>query len=138
MKKKPITIASRKQKARWLQNWVCQWISTTLDIAWGYEDGKFIQPRIMGQSGTDVILRDEALNSFPFAIECKNSETWSIPDAIRQVKKNTKKPYQKWLLFMKRKEFKNPIVILDAVLFFEIYDQLLENYATHRCEKVEL
>jgi hypothetical protein len=123
MKKKPIKISSGKAKGRRLQNWVCQKISDITGIPWGYEDNKLIQPRIMGQSGVDVVLRDAAQKAFPFSIECKSSETWNIPAAIRQARIN-KKEDTNWLLVMKRKEFQNPVVILDAEMFFTIYSAM--------------
>lgn len=119
MTNKRIKVSSAKAKARWLQNWVCNKISELLDIPWGYEDEKLIQPRIMGQKGVDVILRGKAFDEFPYDIECKSSETWSIPAAIRQARNNTKEG-RNWMLFMKRKEFQNPVVIMDANVFFNL------------------
>ena len=118
-KKNRITRASANSKARWLQNRVCELISRLLNLPWGYEDDKLIQPRIMGQKGVDIILRGEAYERFTFDSECKNCETWSVPAAIRQAKNNTKEG-RNWLVFMKKKEFKNPVVILDAYIFFDL------------------
>lgn len=119
MKRRRITVTSAKGKGRWLQQWACDQVSKLLGISWGYEDDELIQPRIMGQKGVDVILKDEALENFPFSIECKSSEAWAIPAAIRQARRNQKKDTE-WLLIMKRKEFQNPVVIVDANVFFKL------------------
>ena len=125
-KKKRITIASAKDKGRNLQKWVCKKISELLNIEYGYEDEKLIQPRLMGQSGTDVVLHQEALKRFPYSVECKSCEAWSLPSFIRQAKKNTKENTD-WLLVLKRKEFKNPVVVIDANRFFQILEDNKNN-----------
>jgi hypothetical protein len=117
-KKRRIKVSSAKAKGRRLQDWVAEQISKLLDIPWGHDDNSLIEPRLMGQSGTDIILRGEALDKFPLAIECKSSEKWNIPKAIKQVRSNQDKHHVGWLVFLKRKEFKNPIVVMDAEYFF--------------------
>jgi len=114
-----IQVSSAKAKGRNLQKWTCEKISELLDIPWGYEDEKLIQPRLMGQSGTDVVLRGDAFLDFPFDVECKSCEAWSVPAFIRQAKKNTKKG-RNWLLVLKRKDIQKPVVVVDADVFFEI------------------
>lgn len=117
-----ITIAARKAKGRKLQNWVAQQISKLLRIPCGKD--KDIQGREMGQSGTDVKLYGKALKLFPFAVECKWQETWSIPAWIKQAKENQLEGTD-WLLFCKRNREKQ-IVILDAEVFFGLFKNLLE------------
>jgi hypothetical protein len=122
-KKKQIKISSAKAKGRNLQKWVCDKISKLIKLSYGYEDDKLISPRIMGQGGVDVVLRGEALKKFPYSVECKNQESWSIPAYIRQAKKN-KLPNTDWLLILKKKEFQKPVVILEAEKFFEILERI--------------
>jgi len=120
--------SSKKQKGRMLQKWVCEYISKLLNIPWGPEDEKLIQSRPMGQSGVDVVLRGKALKRFPFSIECKNQERWNINEYIKGAVKNQKKGTN-WLLFLCRNNLKsrlglnkkNPLVIMESELFFEIY-----------------
>jgi len=123
--KKRITVASAKAKGRNLQKWACKKISELIGIDCGYEDDMLIQPRIMGQSGVDVVLRGEALKKFPFSVECKSCEAWSLPKYIKQAKKNNIKNTD-WLLILKRKEFKDPVIVMDANRFFEILSKVKE------------
>lgn len=122
-KKKRIKVASAKAKGRNLQKWVCEKIGKLLNLDWGYEDEKLIQPRIMGQAGVDIVLRGEALEKFPFSVECKSSEIWGVPGYIKQAKDNIK-PNTTWLLILKRKEFKDPVVVLDANEFFKLLERV--------------
>ena len=107
-------------KARHLQQWVAAKIEefTGLHVE---RDGD-IESRQMGQSGTDVILRGEALRLFPAAIECGSGESIQWLSKIRQVRENQRKKtaYKFWLVFLKRKEFKTPVVMLDAKTFFDM------------------
>lgn len=116
-----ITIAARKAKGRKLQNWVAEKISKLLRIPWGKD--KDIQGREMGQSGVDVKLYDYLLDKFSFSIECKWQETWSIPAWIRQAKENQLEGTD-WLLVCKKNR-EDPVVVLDARLFFMLCNRLL-------------
>jgi len=122
MIKRRITVQSAKAKGRNLQKLVCKKISELLNIPWGYDDDMLIQPRIMGQSGVDVILRREALEKFPYSIECKSSQRINLLDTIKQVKNNQKKGTD-WLLVLKKKELKTPIVCLDMNTFFDLINK---------------
>lgn len=116
IKKPPIKISSRKDKGRSLQKWVCKILSDLTGIACGKDED--IEPRPMGQSGVDVVLRGDAKNIFPFSIECKNQESWSMHSWIDQAKQN-EKPNTAWLLICKRNQNK-PVAVMDAELFFKI------------------
>ncbi len=121
-KKKPrITVASAKAKGRRLQQWVAKKIS---DIT-GIESGKdcLIESREMGQDGVDVKLYGIAREKFPFSVECKNQETWSILQYIRQAKTNNIKGTD-WILFLKKNGHEE-IAVIDANAFFDIYEQYL-------------
>ena len=122
MTKKRITVKSAKAKGRILQNWVAEKISQLLNIPYGKDE--LISSREMGQSGTDVRLIGKSLELFPFSVECKSTESWQIHEAIKQAKDN-KKDGTDWLLFMKRSR-QEPVVIMDAERFFELYKTYLE------------
>jgi len=117
--KRRIKPSSAKAKGRSLQQWVCQRISDLLGIPWGKDE--LISSREMGQSGTDVRLIGEAQERFPFSVECKNQETWAIPQWIRQAQANQKEGTH-WLLIAKRNRTK-PVVIMDAKAFFNLLKQ---------------
>ena len=68
--------SSAKAKGRRLQQWVCQQIASVTGLPFGKD--MTIASREMGQSGTDVRLVGEARDAFPFSIECKNQETWTV------------------------------------------------------------
>jgi hypothetical protein len=89
----------------------------------GYEWGSNgedcpIESRPMGQSGCDVRMESHVLKEFPFSVECKWQETWSIPAWIKQAEANTL-PGTNWLLFVKKNNSKE-LVVLDARLFFDM------------------
>ena len=119
MAKQRIKHASAKGKGRELQDRVCQMVSDLTGIPWGREDDDLIQPRPGAQKGVDIILHGEALEQFPFSVECKSRESWGLPGFIRQARKNQKDGTD-WLLVLKRKEFKKPIVVMDETTFFNL------------------
>ncbi len=116
MKRKKILPSSAKAKGRALQKWVCQQISDLLGIPWGKDE--LIASREMGQPGVDVRLVGEAQKRFPFSVECKWQESWSIPSWIEQAKANQKDGTD-WLLFTKRSR-EDAVVIMSAALFFKL------------------
>lgn len=119
-KKKPISIASRKAKGRNLQKWTAKKISELLSIPCGKDE--LIASREMGQSGTDVRLIGEALKRFPFSIETKCQETWSMNQFIQQAKANQMDSTD-WLLIVKKNHDK-PVVIMDAESFFNLLERI--------------
>ena len=114
--KRKISISSAKAKGRNLQQWVCKKISELLDIPWGKDE--LIASREMGQPGTDVRLVGEAQERFPFSVECKWQESWSVLAWIKQAQENQKAGTD-WLLIMKKNRIK-PVVVMDAERFFEL------------------
>jgi len=116
MVSKANTVASRKAKSRRLQNWTAEQIAVLLECEWGQDCT--VAPREMGQSGTDVRLVGDAQIQFPYSVECKNQETWSIPAWIRQAKENQKENTD-WLLVCKRNNEK-PVIVMDADAFFRL------------------
>lgn len=113
---------SAKNKGIRLQKYVAQRISEITKIPCGKDLD--IESRQMGQSGIDIILHGKAKKLFPFSIECKYQETWSVPAWIQQAKDNWKKGTD-WLLFL-RKNRHEEIVVLDAEAFFKIYKEYLK------------
>jgi len=108
--------ASAKAKGRRFQQWVARRVANVTGLSYGKD--MHISSREMGQSGTDVRLVGKAAALFPYSIECKNQETWSIHQWIRQAKANEALG-TRWLLFCKRNKDK-PVVVMDAEEFFEI------------------
>ena len=115
-KKKPISIASRKAKARKCQQWAAKKISDLVDMPWGSEE--VIASREMGQTGVDVRLIGDAKHCFPWSIEAKWQETWNVPAAIRQAKDNQMNSTD-WLVVMKKNQH-DYVVVLDGDVFFDL------------------
>jgi hypothetical protein len=121
-KKHRIKVSSAKAKGRACQQYVMGKISELLGIPCGKDE--LIASREMGQSGTDVRLIGEAKKRFPWAVECKWQETWSVPAWIEQAKENQSEGTN-WLLVARRNrsEF---VAILDADIFFDLLKELEE------------
>lgn len=115
------TVSSRKAKGRRFQQMIADKIGELLNLPVGKDE--MIASREMGQSGTDIRLIGPAKELFPFAVECKNQESWSIHNWIQQAKDNEDKDTD-WLLFCKRNRMK-PVVVMDMDVFFEIIKNLL-------------
>jgi len=119
-KKKRISVASAKSKARRLQNWTAEQISNLIGLPWGKDE--MIAPREMGQPGVDVRLVGKAKKMFPFSVECKWQEKWHILSWIKQAKENTYANTD-WMLVVKKNRHE-PIIVLDAEVFFSILDKI--------------
>lgn len=118
---KKIKTSSAKAKGRNLQYWVCCKIADFFHIEFNQqEDECLIHSREMGQHNVDIILRGYVKKQFPFSIECKNQETISIKDWIKQAKTNEQENNY-WMLIFKNKEIKNPVVCLDFETFLKFY-----------------
>ena len=122
-KQRKITRASAKDKGRRLQQTVCQKISELTGLPWGKDEP--IESRPMGQTGVDVRLEMKARELFPFSVECKYQEQWSVPEWIRQASTNEMKDTD-WLLVVKRSH-SPPICIIDLHAFFALLNRLKEN-----------
>lgn len=119
------TAASRKAKGRTFQKQIGKMIADLLGVEFSSKDDALIASRPMGQSGVDIILRGEAAEQFPFAVECKCQESWSVHQWIEQAKYHATKD-RPWLLFAKRNRM-DPVVIMDAKTFFSLMKDYLEN-----------
>jgi len=122
--KRKIKPSQLKRKGRRLQ----KKIAARVSIATGIEAGKdcLIQSREMGQSGCDVRIVGEALERYPFSIECKNQESWSVPKAIEQAKSNLIENTE-WQLFLSKNHY-DPVVVMDAGFWFEHWKKFLFYY----------
>lgn len=112
--------SSCKAKGRRLQQFVAERISKLLNLPWGPDE--LIRSREMGQSGTDISLIGEARDNFPYSIETKNQENWSVHAWIKQAKANCTKDTD-WLLVAKRNR-NAPVVMIDFDVFFNLYNEL--------------
>jgi hypothetical protein len=121
-----MTTAGKKAKGRNFQYWVAKQVANLFNIEFVQSDDLCaIHSREMGQSGSDVFIRDKTLyDLFPYDIECKNTETISVYKYIEQANANTKAG-RHWLVFHKKNR-SHPIVIMDAEYFFELQKELLE------------
>jgi hypothetical protein len=119
-KLKPIKPRSAKNKGARLQKLVCEMISKFTGIPWGSGDDFEIRSREMGLNGVDVVLRGKAREAFPFSIECKNTESFSLAATIKQAMDNTKEG-DDWLIVHNSSKLEKPIVILDMEAFFRHY-----------------
>jgi hypothetical protein len=114
-----ISKKAAKEKGKRLQKWTASKISEFLNIPFGNEDENIIKSRPMGLNGTDVILIGDAKKKFPFSIECKSAESFSLTKTIEQVKKNTK-VNESWLIIYKNKKLTKPVAIVDAELLIQL------------------
>jgi hypothetical protein len=114
-KKKPINVASRKAKGRRLQSQIATKLSKLLGIP--FEKDGDIDVRIMGDSGSDIILRGDAKGFYFDGIEAKNQERIQIWQALEQASQYGKKP----LLFFKRNRSKTYVVMEDKD-FYKLYE----------------
>ncbi len=116
----PQTHRGKVRKGNALQELVCRKISELLHVPWGKDE--LIESRGSSQPGVDIRLLGHVRELFPFSIECKNHETWSIKEYIDQAKAN-KLENTFWMLVLKRAASKkasriDPIVVMDLEEFF--------------------
>lgn len=122
----PIKVRSAKNKGMKLQQQTCQMISDASGIPYvqGSDDSP-IQSRPSGQHGTDVILDKEARKAFPFSIECKKTESFSLPMVIEQAKANQREG-DDWMIIHANSKIKRPVVIMDFEVFLTHYFKMKE------------
>lgn len=115
---KKIKTSSAKGKGRGLQYWVCERIAEMFGTKFVQSDDTcLVHSREMGQHGTDICLRGELYEKFPFDIECKAQESLSIPDWVRQARTNAKGG-RKWLVVFKKQTIGGePLVLMDWSTF---------------------
>lgn len=113
---KAMKTGSAKDKGKRLQKKVADLISQLTGLEVGPDCP--IESRQMGQNGPDIRLDQEARRRFPFTVECKNQENWSVPSGIDQAKANLYKDTD-WLLVLAKNRFR-PVVVLDCEVFFDL------------------
>jgi hypothetical protein len=118
-----IKVRSAKSKGMGFQKWICEQLSTLLNIPFiSGDDESLIASRNSGVNGVDIILRGEAKRKFPFSIEAKNCENLGIVDAVEQAKSNQAAGTD-WMVVHKRKALKEVIVILSWDAFLKIWNK---------------
>lgn len=105
---------SAKAKGRRLQQYVRDQIIEVLGLS---ADDVF--SRSMGSCGTDVFCSPTGRATFPFAAECKNSETLSIYKAWDQALANAQKEELEPLVVYK-KNGRDPLAIVDFNMFLRL------------------
>ncbi|MDD1730487.1 MAG: hypothetical protein LUQ50_15640 [Methanospirillum sp.] len=78
--------SSCKQKGRRFQQTVANIIKAYFDLP----DPDAVSTG-MGQAGMDIQLSSAAREVFPYAVECKNTETLKIWEALKQAEANAQK-----------------------------------------------
>ena len=117
--------SSAKAKGRKLQQWVCKQISRFSGLPWGPDEN--LASREMGQGGWDVRLTGDAREYFPFGVECKNQETWSVEQWATQSERRMVDQGGRlltWLLFLKKNR-RRELVVMDARFFFRLWDEFV-------------
>jgi hypothetical protein len=122
--RKRITVASAKEKGRALQDKVASEIAALLGVPFSKEDDALVSSRPMGQHGTDIILRGKAREVFPFSVECKSTEQFSLADAWDQAVAN-KAGGQHPMVVYKHKNINEPVVIVGWGCFLNIFSYVL-------------
>ena len=112
--------SSKKAKGRSLQNFIAKELCEkevfyrdyriTESSTWLEQDEKHFKPAIMGESGVDIKLSPQAKKIFPYDIECKNQENWSIPTWWKQTVANTEEGRKPLLVIKKNRQ--EPLVVL--------------------------
>ena len=107
--------SSRKAKGRALQDYITHQLRGRFCVSddsneKGFPKDSDIQPAIMGESGVDIKLYGLAKEVFPFDIEAKNQETWSIPSWWKQTTTNTEEGRKPLLVIKKNRH--EPLVVL--------------------------
>ena len=107
-------IRSRKAKGRRLQNWVRD---TLLSIFKNLTEDD-VYCAIMGEKGVDIKLSRKAQTLIPYAIECKNTQTFKSIDNIMDQSQHNAKENHVPIAVIKMNQFQ-PLVIVDAMHFFK-------------------
>ena len=116
-----IKTSSAKSKGRNLQYWVCERIAKIFNIKFIQSDDTcLVHSREMGQHGTDICLRGELYNKFPFDVECKAQESLNISDWVRQARVNAKENRDWLVVFKKQTIGGEPLVLMDWSTFEKI------------------
>jgi hypothetical protein len=108
-------VQSAKAKGRRLQQWMRDKLIEHLNIH--PED---IESRSMGAGGEDLIMARAARKSFPYSIECKNTEKLNVWNAYEQAQANSG-DYEPVLVM--KKNGKKPLVVVDAEYYIQLHGE---------------
>jgi hypothetical protein len=110
---------SAKNKGASWQKEMCEMIARITGTRFDQKDDQCdIHSREMGLSGADIIVRGRARLQFDFDPECKNCNSISIPEWVRQAKANSKNG--KWVLFVKSPKLEENIAVMGISQFESI------------------
>lgn len=110
---------SAKNKGLEWQKEVCEIVSRITDIEYIQKsDVCEIHSRESGLNGVDVILRGKAREKFPYCIECKNCNSISLAEWVRQAENNCDN-LDNWLLFIKSPILPSKKIVVMATSNFE-------------------
>ena len=122
---KTITVASRKGKGRNLQKFICQEIADLIGICYDQgDDNCLVHSREMGQHGTDIVLRGNALVEFPFSVEAKCSESLNLLETYEQATSNLTKGTD-WMIVHQRKSIPETLCIISWDTFKKLFKKEL-------------
>lgn len=116
---------SRKAKGRKLQQWAARVIRAHLGLP-----ESDVSSTIMGMSGADIQLSARARKLFPYSVECKNQEKVDVWASYEQAEYNTAKGTEPLLII--KKNYKTPLVVVDARTFIELCNVKDVNDGGHR------
>lgn len=123
--RRPILPRSAKNKGAAFQKKIAKIIAQLLELEpseMGYGDDCLIKPKRMGEKGVDIHIDKSVRKRFPIASECKNSVGASVPATIKQVLPYVSDGYKYWMCFMKLKQHRKPVVIMELDLFEKIME----------------
>lgn len=117
---KPHTTSYGKAKGRDLQKFICRELAEMSGLDYNQQnDQVLIHSREMGQAGVDIILRGKAREYFPFSIECKNTEDFSVYAVVEQAAANQAEGTD-WAIVHKKKQ-QDPIIVMAWAAFKRWY-----------------
>lgn len=99
--------SSCKAKGRSLQNLVATELNKMSKERF---DAEAFYPAIMGESGKDIKMDIMMATVFPWDVECKNQENWSIPQWWKQAVANTEEGRKPLLVIKKNRQ--EPLVVM--------------------------
>lgn len=107
------TPASRKAKGATLQRWFRDKLLETFS----HLQPDDVRSTSMGASGEDLLLSPLARSSFPFSVECKNTEKINVWSAYEQATANSKE-FEPIVVIKKAR--KKPLIVVDAEYFINL------------------
>lgn len=106
---------SAKAKGRRLQDLVAKKILSQFPKLEG-----LVKPVIMGEGGVDVRMFGPAKDIVPYAIECKNSERWTLGSWWNQTTANAGEENLKPCLIISKNRMKQPLVVIELDEFLDL------------------